>query len=229
MKPSAWLLLALPALAAHAQSGLIVRPLAGPTATSVRSFDCPASVRPLSNGSVLVSDRCTRQLVLIDSTLTTAVVVADTTALTNRGWGGSTGQLIPFLGDSTLLVDGSSLQLIVLDATGKVGRTMAIRAPFSSIANASGANVDVNGRLIYRTGSTRYDSAAVVRVDLATHRADTVLMLAAQRPVSIPVTSPTGTSYAILTNPFCEAAPNVKSRFAVFVAGGMTRFAWRAR
>jgi hypothetical protein len=132
--------------------------------------------------------------VLLDSALARAAVVADSTSATSNAYSGRIAGLIPYRGDSALFVDPSSLSMLVLDPAGKVARVMSVPRTQDAMALASAGfgapGFDAAGRLVYRalpafrmrpptdggtpTPPQMPDSGAVVRVDLATRRTDTV-------------------------------------------------------
>lgn len=197
-------LIALAALALSstlpAQQAPAVRPLGATVARSGAEFGPVVWARHLRNGSVLLNDPSNRRVVMLDSTLTTMTVVADSTAATANAYSGRSASLVPYRADSTLFVDPQSLTMLVIDPTGSVGRTMAL--PRSQDAMALG-NTMFGGaafdgqRLVYR-GLPNFrmmgmrgaaggapggavpappempDSTPIVRVDLATRQVDTV-------------------------------------------------------
>ncbi|MGZ8468179.1 MAG: hypothetical protein ACXW61_02025 [Gemmatirosa sp.] len=195
-------LLALAAVpAAHAQTRPAVRPLGPVVARTTAPVGLVTSVRALPGGRVLLNDALQRRVVLLDSTLASATVVADTTAATGNAYGGRIGGLIPFRGDSTLFVDAASMSMLVIDPNGKVGRTLSVPRAQDANALVSAAfgtpGFDAKGRLVYRAmpqfrfgpppgaapsggGAPAFvapempDSAALLRVDLATRVVDTV-------------------------------------------------------
>lgn len=178
------------------------RPLGPVRARAAEVFGSLAGVRALPGGRVLVNDGANRRVLLFDSTLATFTVVADTTAATGNAYSGRAGGLIPYRGDSTLFVDPQSLSMLVIEPSGKLGRTMSV--PRSSDAAAllglaSGTpGFDAQRRLVYRAvprptmpaggaaGSiatpTFPDSAALVRADLTTRRLDTLTFVRVQVP-----------------------------------------------
>ncbi|GLC25695.1 hypothetical protein [Roseisolibacter agri] len=185
--------------AAQAQSRPPIRPLGPVVAKTTAPVGLVTSVRALPGGRVLLNDALQRRVVLLDSTLANATVVADTTAATGNAYGGRIGGLIPFRGDSTLFVDAASMSMLVIDPNGKVGRTLSVPRAQDANALVSAAfgtpGFDAKGRLVYRSmpqfrfagpppgaagGSGAMplpempDSAALVRVDLATRAVDTV-------------------------------------------------------
>jgi hypothetical protein len=186
--------------AAATQQRPAVRPLGPVVATASEpiggGFGAP-SVRALTNGNVLVNDVAGRRVLLFDSTLTTFTVVADSTSATANAYGGRIAGLVPYHGDSTLFIDPASMSMLVMDPAGKVGRVISVPRSQDAMALAGGpmggAGFDPRGALVYRiSGMFRMaapagaaggappmppeqpDSAAIVRVDLATRRVDTI-------------------------------------------------------
>jgi hypothetical protein len=186
------------AAAAGAQQAPAMRPLGAVVATSKAEFGPMVSMRHLKNGSVLVNDVQNRRVVMLDSTLTSMTVIADTTPATANAYSGRTAGLIAYRGDSTLFVDPQSLTMLVIDPQGNVGRTMALpRSQDAMMLGNSvlgGASYDGKG-IVYRTmnfaGMMRMrgaaggppqppqmpDSTPIVRVDLATRLVDTLAQI----------------------------------------------------
>jgi hypothetical protein len=111
-------------------------------------------VRPLLNGSVLVNDYTRRRVLLIDSTGTSVRVVADTIEGAALPYGSPPIALLPYVGDSTVMIDQSARAFVVLDSRGNAVRTAAapvlsdIRLLVNSALGAPG--VDPSGRWVYR-------------------------------------------------------------------------------
>jgi hypothetical protein len=155
-----------------------------------------SQVRQLPGGRVLVNDAATRRVLMLDSTLAVIGVVADSTSATANAYASRSGGLIPYRGDSTLFVDPSSMSMLVFDAAGKNVRTMSVPRTQDAFAlTMAGTGFDAAGRLVYRAMPAMMmrgapgaagaaggpmsppsipDSAAIVRVDLATRKVDTV-------------------------------------------------------
>lgn len=190
-------ILALAASIAGAQQRPAIRQIGAVTAKSTETFSNVASVRALSSGGVLVNDVSGRRVLMFDPQLSKFSIVADSTSATANAYGGRTGALLAYRGDSSIFVDPSSVSMLVIDPSGKVGRVIAIpRAEDASfIGNSAGnASFDRQGRLIYRAPPRLQftqrvvsgaagglpsipeppDSALVLRVDLATRKLDTV-------------------------------------------------------
>lgn len=179
-----------------AQSLPPIRQLGPVTAVAKEPLGAVSSVRHLPDGHVLVNDIVGRRVVMFDSALSSASVVADTTSATANAYGVRPGGLIAFRGDSTLFVDPASLSMLLIDPNGKIARVMSaprandvgflVGGPFGN------PGFDPTGKLVYRAppnfaafrpppGSgnrlpqfpTPPDSAALVRYDLATRKVDT--------------------------------------------------------
>jgi len=188
--------IALGPLAAAAQTPT-VRLINAPDASSKPEFAMVAAVRQLAGGRLLVNDINNRQLTILDPGLANAFVLADSTSGQLNSYGTRAGGLIRYVGDSTLFVDPAGLSMFVIDPNGKIARVASV--PRSQDAPSLGNNllgtpsVDAAGRLVYRSGALRItqqggkggggaggfmmpdfpDSAAIVRVDLATRKLDT--------------------------------------------------------
>lgn len=180
-----------------------VRLLGPVVATAVEplstGFGAP-TVRALGNGSVLVNDVAGRRVLLFDSTLTTFTVVADSTSATANAYSGRIAGLVPYHGDSTLFIDPGSMSMLVIDPAGGVGRVISVPRSQDAMSLAGGpmggAGFDPRGALVYRANPMvrmmapaaagsggpqvppqQPDSAAIVRVDLATRHVDTVAFI----------------------------------------------------
>ncbi len=178
-----------------AQSLPPIRQLGPVTAVAKEPLGAVSSVRHLSDGRVLVNDILGRRVVMFDSSLATVTVVADTTSATASAYGVRPGGLIAYRGDSTLFVDPASLSMLLIDPNGKITRVMSAPRDVGFLVGGPFGNpgFDPKGRLVYRAppnfaafrppagGSgnrlpqfpTPPDSAALVRFDLATRKADT--------------------------------------------------------
>lgn len=209
----AGLALSLIALPASAQTPsptaakVPTRQLGAITATSTDSLGAMVALRALSNGDVLVNDVQRRRLLLFDKTLKTAKVVMDSAATsgTAAGMAIASGQLIPFVGDSSLFVDIGSLSLLVLDQAGKVGHVMSLPRPRDAMFLAQPVGfgtpqVDPKGRLVYRgfiivppkppepgappgfNFPEQPDSAPIVRADFDSRKIDTLTTIKALKP-----------------------------------------------
>jgi hypothetical protein len=173
-----------------------VRLINAPDASSKPEFATVAAVRQLAGGRLLVNDTQNRQLTILDPGLGNAFLLADSTSGLANSYGTRAGGLIRYVGDSTLFVDPAGLSMFVIDPSGKIARVASV--PRSQDAPSLGNNllgtpgVDGAGRLVYRSSGLRIaqqagskaagggmimpdfpDSAAIVRVDLATRKVDT--------------------------------------------------------
>ncbi|MBY0490559.1 MAG: hypothetical protein K2R93_12020 [Gemmatimonadaceae bacterium] len=115
-------------------------------------------LRTLSDGSVFVNDAGKRQLLKLDANLKRVAVVADTAPGALMPYGQRPIGLMPFLGDTTLVVDPSTMSLVVLNKDGKTVRVMA--SPRTNDINTLstinlGTNAfDAKGRMYYRQGNS---------------------------------------------------------------------------
>ena len=186
----------------HGQAQPPIRQVGPVLARSTDSIRLAAHIRALPGGRILVNDVARRRVVLLDSSLKLVRVVADSTSGTASAYGPRPGGLIPYRGDSTLFVDPASLSMLVVDAQGNIARVMSVPRPqevnaLTSISFGAPA-LDAQGRLVYRAfpsfnrvmrsaagagGGARQtppevpDSAAIVRLDLATRSLDTVAFI----------------------------------------------------
>lgn len=192
-------LLAAPAVAG-AQQRPAIRQLGATVGKASETFTNVSAVRPLSNGSVLVNDVGGRRVLLFNPQLTAFTIVADSTSATANAYAGRVGGLIAYKGDSSLFVDPQSISMLVIDPSGKVARVMSLpRAQDAAMLSGilGSPSLDPQGRLVYRTnfgfqaraagpgpgagsGPGAFpvpeipDSAAIVRIDLATRKLDTL-------------------------------------------------------
>jgi hypothetical protein len=179
-----------------------IRQLGAVTATATEKLGFTANVRPLADGRVYVNDPSGRRVLLFDAALQHFTIVADSMGANGNTYG-RIGGLVAYRGDSTLFVDPQSLSMLVLDASGKVGRVMSVPSAQDamSFANVLGnASMDAQGRLVYR-GQPRFnfqalgpgaaggppripempDSAPIFRIDLATRKIDTLAYIKTQK------------------------------------------------
>jgi hypothetical protein len=178
-----------------------IRPLGAIIAVSAESLSDASSIRVLGDGRVLVNDPSKRRLLLLDSTLRRAAVLADTTSATAKAYGDGLAGLTSFSGDSSLISDRITGAFLVIDQTGKIARIIA--TPGNARAMMGGPvnpplGFDHAGHLLLRAPPTIFlsllsrefvgdtlmrgpDSSAILRQDVATRRIDTLAMLKAPR------------------------------------------------
>lgn len=188
-------MLALSAQTALAQKPVPVRDLSPAEAKTTEHFGNIFGIRALKNGGVLVNDGVRRQLVALDPTLTKRTVMVDSVSEGGQSYGPRASPLIPYLADSSLFVDGTSLSLLVLDPFGKIAHVMSAPKPGDLRFLASAASgVDAQGNLVYRAPMTMTrntsnvptapgaapalpqppDSSSIVRASFDTRMVDTV-------------------------------------------------------
>ena len=134
-----------------------VKQLGAVEARSVQSLTAVSMLRALPNGAIFVNDAQRRRLVYFDPTLQQMTVIADTSGAP-LPYAQRPSGLLPYLGDSTIIVDPSTLSFVVLGPTGKVVKVMAPPRinDINQLASANlGSNAfDSKGRLIYRNGGS---------------------------------------------------------------------------
>ncbi len=181
-----------------AQNRPAITPVSAAKASTTDSLGAISNIRALPGGKLLVNDASNRRVLLLDENLKTIAVVADSTSSTANAYGPRPGSLIAYRGDSTLFVDPASLSMLVIDGAGKIARVMSVpRAQDAMMLAAgvfNGAAYDGAGRLVYRgmpnvqmrmgpgaanaagqmAAPITPDSMAVVRVEIATRKLDTV-------------------------------------------------------
>ena len=211
-------LAAASALAQQPPPAPIVHLIAAPDAKSPPVLASPVAVRQLPNGTLLVNDTQRRQLLLFDRSLTTVTIIADSAGGAKNSYGAGAGGIIPYVSDSTLLVDPAGLSMFVIDPAGKIARVASV--PRSQDAAALGTNtttspgLDAKGRLVYR-GISRVtqvtnggltiaqfpDSVDIDRVDLATRRVDTAAFFKISKTNMIVTQTEKGVSVGAEINP----------------------------
>ena len=136
-----------------AQPAIPLRALGAVEARSSASLGNVNQVRALRDGRVFVNDGQRRTVLLLDSVLRTERIVSDSLEAAIP-YGQRNMGLMPYVDDSTLLVDPATLSMLVLDKQGALVRVMA--APrsndlnFLASANLGTHAFDTQGRLIYR-------------------------------------------------------------------------------
>lgn len=135
-----------------------LKQLAPAEARAARGVGAVTSIRALSDGSVYVNDASRRQMLRFDGALKDVRIIADTAPGAPVPYGQRSAGLLPYLGDSSIIVDPSTNAMLVLNAQGKVARIMA--APrnndINTLASTNlGANAfDTKGQLVYRQGNS---------------------------------------------------------------------------
>jgi hypothetical protein len=161
--------------------------------TSAETIGSVIGIRQLPDGRVLVDDGDRRQLRLFDASLGTSSVVLDSASGITNSYGRRPSPLIPYLSDTTLFPDYAARALLVIDPSGRVGRTLALPNPNDVGLVTRGAAIDPTGRLIYLGARERLagskplaqtfdDSLPILRADLDLRRTDTIGKIA--RPLT---------------------------------------------
>lgn len=173
-----------------------VRQIGAVAAVSRDSLTSVSAAVEVAGGRVFVNDILARRVLLYDSMLTNPVVVADSDGTAGEAYGGRPGTLLPFRGDSAMLITPASLSMLVLNPEGRVARVMAmppsgaggLPALIGSIFGTPG--FDARGRLVFFSPSRIVfqgrpaehgpisleppDSALLVRFDFSARQLDTV-------------------------------------------------------
>lgn len=176
-----------------------IRPLGAIDMTSSLTVGPGFGIRALKDGSVLVNDGVNRRLVLLDSMLTNAVLVADSSHGSRVPYGRDGAAMVAYQGDTTLFLDATASSFLVIDALGRRVGTMAVPQASRVVPRLTEpdnrASLDAMGRLIFR-GSARVslhvnpdgstaavvaDSAPLLRLDLSTGRLDSLTFLRTPR------------------------------------------------
>jgi hypothetical protein len=139
------------------------------------SFDLVTSLRELPNGKLLLVDNGPRALLLVDFTGGTQ------TQIGRNGQGPGEyqfpGELVPYLGDTTLLVDRASRRLLPVSAEGKMGKVIPFPDMVQGLSEMRGA--DPRGRLYFQASAFGFgpgssataempDSTTLIRWDRGT-------------------------------------------------------------
>src|SRR5215212_3528708 len=88
-----------------------------------------AALRATATGQVFINDPVGARVVLLDSALTVRRTIADQSGSAPSPYMVGATALFAYRGDSTLLLNASSLSIVVLDRNGNAGRTMAAPRP----------------------------------------------------------------------------------------------------
>ena len=141
-----------------------VRLIAAPEAASKPMFRFVVIARQLAGGGVLVNDITTRQVLVLDPSLRTFSVLADSVEGEGNFYGNGPIGVVPLTADSTLLVQAASLTMFVLDPAGKIARVASV--PWTrgggGLLNSGHAGFDAVGRLLFRAPPTFIAGAAPV-------------------------------------------------------------------
>jgi hypothetical protein len=180
---------------AFAQSEPAVRPVGPITRVSKEPMASVTTAVALSDGRVYVNDVVSRRVLLFDSTLATAKIVADSTAVTSKAYGARPGALFAYRVDTAILTDPASASMPVLGPAGTIARVMAAPTGAGPIGLNLGnpfypPGFDAHGQLVTQmpmairfpdpipgkasTQETIVDSAFIVRIDLSARALDTV-------------------------------------------------------
>ena len=201
----------VPAVAAAQARAVPVRRVTAPV-TSRESFTMVPSVRGLPGERALVSDERGKRLMLFDSTMLSATIVADSVRSTGVAYPSSPllNPLMRYVGDSTLLMDFEARAYLVIDPNGKIVRAMApVNTRDLGVASRPfpGTPASDNlGRLIFRGSETRprpkpgdppiaatRDTITIVRADFNARRTDTIGQFSVPRfPSTVYTTLPNG-------------------------------------
>ncbi|MEP6781572.1 MAG: hypothetical protein ABJC26_16860 [Gemmatimonadaceae bacterium] len=136
---------------AVAQAVVPIRELSPVEAKTSAPLGAILGLRPLSGGRLLINDGLHRQLIILDGNLSNPTVMMDSVAVGGQSYGPRPSPFIPYLADSTLFVDGTSLSLLVIDPTGKIAHVMSAPKPADlRFLSGSASGVDAKGDLVYR-------------------------------------------------------------------------------
>jgi hypothetical protein len=169
---------------ASAQQGIPVVNVTPVSARTTTTLGAVLGVREMSDGRVLVNDAGRRQIKVFDATLATATVALDSAGGTSNSYGPRASQIFPYLGDSTVITEIVSQDVLILDRNGQVARALATpqhedgATPFP-VRFPMPRGMDHKGRLVAQGGfrvrpEGVADSALVLRADLDTRQIETI-------------------------------------------------------
>jgi hypothetical protein len=126
------------------------------------SFDLVGSLRELPNGKLLLVDNGPRALFLVDFAGGTQ------TQIGRNGQGPGEyqfpGELVPYLGDTTLLVDRASRRLLPVSADGKMGKVIPFPDMVQGLSEMRGA--DPKGRLYFQASAFTFGSGGASTAEM---------------------------------------------------------------
>lgn len=181
-------------LSVQSQEAPIV-PLGAAEMRSAMAFGQIYNVRELADGKVLVNDGKNRRLVILDEKFANVTVILDSTVRDGVSYGARAQPLIPYLGDSTIMVDIASTSLQLIDPHGKFTRSISVPHArdlmLMGLMGTGGTGVDPSGNLLYRGPQAQImvppppglitttviniaDRAPVLRANFETRTVDTV-------------------------------------------------------
>jgi len=153
------------------------RTLTTPNATLSGEFSQLRGVRELPDGRILLTDRLEERVLVAD------FASGRTTTISRTGRGPVEyhlpTSLLPFTGDSTLLVDEGNSRLAVIGPDLKIHRSFALRVPGIPVPLGT-RGVDQSGRFYIQVpgwvsnARERGDSVWIIRFDPANQRVDTL-------------------------------------------------------
>ncbi len=202
---SSWPFLLLPLVATPLAAQVPSRTLASPVEFA-ESFDQISSLRELSNGKLLLVDLGPKTVQLVD------FGSGQVTTIGRNGQGPGEyqfpGELIPYLGDTTLVVDRVGRRLLPVTNDGKMGKVVSFPDAVAGIGDPRGA--DREGRVYFQANPFTFgggqaissqmpESTVILRWNRATTKVDTVARVKLP-PTKMNVSS-TGNSRAIMIRP----------------------------
>lgn len=196
------------AIANAAGAQIPIRTVSAPSATLAQSLGNISGIRELADGRLLVNDDGRRLLLVFDKQLATAEILADSTSGAANSYPRG-ARLIPYLADSTLVVNRPDAALLVIDPYGKLARIAAPPVPqhMNSLSSGQPIGTDARGRLVYQVNPAARgisvpcpapltppppgpspDTAYIVRGDFDTRTADTIAKVRIQPFISAKLT-----------------------------------------
>ena len=137
-----------------AQAPIPIRQIGPAEAVSKEPVGYVNGVRELSTGEVLVNDAGNRRVVLLDKRLAASKVIADSSVKTHNMYGKRPTLMVPYTGDTTLLLDVGARAFLVMTPGGTVTRVMSPPRPndigFMGGNGSGNPGFDAAGNLLYR-------------------------------------------------------------------------------
>lgn len=135
---------------AQQAAAIPVRQVTPAVATDSGVLNSISGLRALPGNRVMVNDYVRKRVLIFDESMKRFTTVMDSAAGSPANYGTTmTPGLVPYLGDSTLIVDRSSTAFIVIDPAGKLGGIVS--PPKASDLNyMTSALLDPKGRLVFR-------------------------------------------------------------------------------
>ena len=171
-------------------SGIPIVTVSPALARTTGTLGAVLGIRELSDGRLLVNDAGRRQIKIFDASLAATTTALDSVAGTSTSYGSRPGQIVRYLGDSTLFTTGFMESVLVLDGNGQVAHALALptwddgfvpfpmQFPPPRVMDDKGRLLTLGGFHVRMNPVTHMgeiaDSAPVLRADLESRKVDVV-------------------------------------------------------